>query len=213
MPLPPGPTICLPAAPVLAPDGCPNCGGGGVGTACCVVSDAECLTAIANGAGYSIGDEISFYAAADPTNVTGTPYFLAYRNKSDGTFPIPFYLQSAGVDIIGAQPPLTDFGPCDLPCDPAPVFTVVEHQELISGIGNLALGGAGAGVLSVSILVRNVGAPGSVTITTVDGPLVALDNETYGWAVIREQDTELDAITIDTTDAADAVLVLWSVAV
>jgi hypothetical protein len=143
------------------------------------------------------------------TGAANTPFLMHTAYTAAG---VPSSFVYTEIDSVAPYVPV---GPVldECPCTAELPFTIVEHWELVSGVDSFTVGGPASGVVSISILVRDVGAPGSVTVTTVDGPMVALDNETYGWGVIREQDTELDEITIDATNAADRVLVLYSVAV
>lgn len=88
---------------------------------------------------------------------------------------------------------------------------VQPRHELLAGVGSFALP---ANALSVTVIVRNVGAVGSVTLTTTDGTVPLLENETVSWSVARDQDTALTGPWgVDTTNAADEVLVIWSEAV
>jgi hypothetical protein len=64
------------------------------------------------GTAYQAGDKVLIQFLIESHNVF-TPYIVAYKNMSNGTFPVPFYLEIAGSIVIGTAPPNpADFGDC-----------------------------------------------------------------------------------------------------
>ena len=70
--------------------------------------------AVANGAGYAIGDSVRLTRIIDLADPIGTPRVQLYSNLSAGVDQI-IYLEEGGVPIFGTYPPNTDFGTCAEP--------------------------------------------------------------------------------------------------
>jgi hypothetical protein len=68
------------------------------------------------GTAYSAGDKIVFQYAVNSENVF-TPILTAVKNLSNGTYPLPFYMENNGVVVIGTTPPNpADFSACPDQC-------------------------------------------------------------------------------------------------
>jgi hypothetical protein len=83
------------------------------------------------GTAYQIGDRITASYVVLATNIL-TPVVISYKNLSNGTYPLPFYLQNNGVDIIGSFPNPTDFGDCAAVVNP-PQTPVIDGATFLSG--------------------------------------------------------------------------------
>lgn len=94
-----------------------------------------------------------------------------------------------------------------------PTADLRAGRFLLSGIGSWSLGvdTGGGKVKSVTFRCRSGGAVGSVSITDDFGntfPLLAGESET--WSVSALEDELTGTLTVTTTDANDAVVVLWT---
>jgi len=72
--------------------------------------DVTCWTAIADGVGYVIGDRVQVLFitnANDPTN----PVLQVHRNLSNGTFPLPIYIELYQNPAFGTPIDIADFAP------------------------------------------------------------------------------------------------------
>lgn len=74
---------------------------------------------------YTAGDRILTQYVVEISSPL-SPVLVAYKNLTDGSYPVPFYLQVNGVDLIGTPPLSTDFSSCSVVSSPeAPVIDAV----------------------------------------------------------------------------------------
>ena len=76
------------------------------------VTETVCLRAVVTTANYTIGDQIQATWVVNVDNIF-SPHIAVYKNVSNGSYPVPFWLNLDGVDIIGTQPNSTDFVGCE----------------------------------------------------------------------------------------------------
>jgi hypothetical protein len=106
--------------------------------------------------------------------------------------------------------PYVVIGPVDecCPCEPTFAFVTRPRVQHIVGVGSFALP---AGALAVTVIVRDAGVAGSVTVTTNDGVTPLRDGEVVEWSVVRDQDSGLTGVwQVDATNAGDEVLIVWT---
>jgi len=119
-------------------------------------------------------------------------------------------LTSFDTDFDGL--PYTVLGTVEDCCAEVVPVSITPRSFTLSGItGPTTVGNAP--VVSISIFVRTVGATGSVVLTLGLDTIVALAGEVYTWSVIRDDDSWVGSVQIDTTNASDDVLVIYSEAV
>ena len=99
----------VPVSPYVGPWG--SCPAGPTSQLATIVTD---FCAVANGAGYAIGDSVRLTRIIDLADPIGTPRVQGYSNLSAGVDQI-IYLEENGVPIFGTTPPNTDFGTCAEP--------------------------------------------------------------------------------------------------
>lgn len=108
------------------------------------LTETVCLRAVVSTANYTIGDQIQATWVVPADSIT-TPHLAVYKNLSNGTYPMPFWLQLNGTDIIGSAPNFADFVGCET--KEARVFL---GSEVVAGSANLTAP-AGANLAEIYI--------------------------------------------------------------